>query len=428
MQIIDLNDSTQQKLYEKICNRNSAIPDEVILKVENIIKEVKTSGDRAVIDFTKKFDNVSINTSELLVSEAEIAEAYNKISPKLLETIIRAKKNIQEFHEKQVEKSWFDNEKQGIMTGQLVRPMERVGIYVPGGTAAYPSSVLMNAIPAKVAGVTEIIMVTPPKSEGINPAVLVAAKEAGVDKIYKIGGAQAVAALALGTETIPRVDKITGPGNIFVAAAKKLVYGYCDIDAIAGPSEVVIIADESAIAEHVAADLLSQAEHDPMASSILLTPSIELANAVSECISIQMNMLSRKEIMEKSVNDFGAIIITEDLNEAIDVSNKLAPEHLELSVENPFELLGYIKNAGAIFLGHYSPEPLGDYFAGPNHVLPTGGTARFFSPLGVYDFVKKTSLIYYSKDALREVKDDIVSFAEAEGLTAHANSISIRFK
>jgi histidinol dehydrogenase len=428
IQIIDLNDKNQQQLFEKVCNRNTTIPDNIITRVESIINEVRSKGDEAVLAFSENLDKVKLKDSEMLVSESEIVEAYKNIDLELLNIIRKAKQNIKEFHEKQIEKSWFDNEKPGIMTGQLIRPMERVGIYVPGGTAAYPSSVLMNAVPAKVAGVKEIIMVTPPKADGINPAVLVAAKEAGVDKIYKVGGAQAIAALAFGTETIPKVDKITGPGNIYVAAAKKLVYGFCDIDAIAGPSEVVVIADESANAEHVAADLLSQAEHDPMASAILLTPSNRLANDVAKEIETQTKKLIRKEIIEKSITDFGTIIITKDLSEAIDVSNKLAPEHLELSVESPFELLSFVKNAGAIFLGHYSPEPLGDYFAGPNHVLPTGGTARFFSPLGVYDFVKKTSLIYYSKDALKAVKNEIMGFAMSEGLTAHSNSIAVRFK
>jgi len=397
--------------------------------VNEIVEGVKAGGDKAVFEYTKKFDGADISKDNFIVSKEEIEEAYAAISPEVLEVIRKAIVNIRIYHEKQKQYSWFDSQPNGTILGQKVTPLSRVGVYVPGGKAAYPSSVLMNILPAKVAGVEQIIMVTPPGKDGrVNPGTLVAANEAGADIVYKVGGAQAIAALAFGTESIPKVDKIVGPGNIFVALAKKAVYGYVSIDSIAGPSEILVIADETANPRYVAADLLSQAEHDELASAILVTTSEALADAVSNEVDAFVEKLSRKAILEKSLENYGYILIAEDLNGAVDIANAIASEHLEIVTKNPFEVMTQIKNAGAIFLGEYSSEPLGDYFAGPNHVLPTNGTAKFFSPLSVDDFIKKSSIIYYSRQALEPVKDDIIKFAESESLTAHANSIRVRFE
>lgn len=397
--------------------------------VNEIVEAVKKGGDAAVFEYTKKFDGADITTDNFIVSDAEIEEAYAAVSADVLEVIRKAIVNIRTYHEKQKQYSWFDSQPNGTILGQKVTPLTRVGVYVPGGKAAYPSSVLMNILPARVAGVEQIVMVTPPGKDGkVNPGTLVAAKEAGADVVYKVGGAQAIAALAFGTESIPKVDKIVGPGNIFVALAKKAVYGYVSIDSIAGPSEILVIADETANPRYVAADLLSQAEHDELASAILVTTSEALADQVSEEVDAFVEKLSRKAILEKSLENYGYILIAEDLNGAVDIANAIASEHLEIVTKNPFEVMTQIKNAGAIFLGEYSSEPLGDYFAGPNHVLPTNGTAKFFSPLSVDDFIKKSSIIYYSRQALEPVKDDIIKFAESESLTAHANSIRVRFE
>lgn len=395
--------------------------------VEGILKDVKTNGDRAIFSYTEKFDGVKLDSSSIKISEEEIQEAFNGIDKGLIEVIKKSASNIREFHENQKTKSWFVNKADGIMLGQIIRPIEKVGIYVPGGTAPLPSSVLMNAIPAKVAGVERIVMATPPGKDGkINAAILAAAKIAGVDEVYKVGGAQAIAALAYGTESVPKVDKITGPGNIFVATAKRLVFGEVGIDMVAGPSEILILADKSANPEYVAADMLSQAEHDKLASSVLVTDSAELLEEVKKELYVQLDKLPRKEIAGASLENYGAMILVPDMELGIEIANLIAPEHLEVSTDNPFELVSYIKNAGAIFLGHYTPEPLGDYFAGPNHVLPTSGTARFYSPLNVDDFVKKSSLLSYSKKAFDKCAEDIATFAAAEGLNAHANSALIR--
>lgn len=397
--------------------------------VNEIVGTVKKDGDAAVFEYTKKFDGADITPENVIVSDAEIKEAYAVVSADVLEVIRKAIVNIRTYHEKQKQYSWFDSQPNGTILGQKVTPLTRVGVYVPGGKAAYPSSVLMNILPAKVAGVEQIVMVTPPGKDGkVNPGTLVAAKEAGADVVYKVGGAQAIAALAFGTESIPKVDKIVGPGNIFVALAKKAVYGYVSIDSIAGPSEILVIADETANPRYVAADLLSQAEHDELASAILVTTSESLADQVSEEVDAFVEKLSRRTILEKSLENYGYILIAEDLNGAVDIANAIASEHLEIVTKNPFEVMTQIKNAGAIFLGEYSSEPLGDYFAGPNHVLPTNGTAKFFSPLSVDDFIKKSSIIYYSRQALEPVKDEIIKFAESESLTAHANSIQVRFE
>ncbi|KZL94286.1 histidinol dehydrogenase [Clostridium magnum] len=410
-------------------DREESVQQEVILRVEEILNNIKEQGNRALIEYTNKFDSENVNENNLCVNKEEIEEAYKIVDKEFLEAIKLAAENIRFFHEKQKKNSWMVTKEMGVILGQNIRPLENVGIYVPGGTASYPSSVLMNAIPAKVAGVTNVVMVTPPSKDGsINPNILVAADIAGVDKIYKVGGAQAVGALAFGTETIDKVDKIVGPGNIYVAMAKKSVYGYVDIDMIAGPSEILIIADEEANPEYIAADLMSQAEHDRLASSVLVTNSLKLAEEVKSELTRQVESLSRKDIILDSLQNYGVIIIVDSIKEAIDMSNKIAPEHLELCVKEPFLILGDIKNAGSIFLGDYAPEPLGDYIAGPNHVLPTSGTARFFSPLSVDDFVKKSSFIHYSKEALLGVGKKIVKLAETEGLTAHANSISVRMK
>lgn len=423
------NTEEGDKYLNTLRDREESVQQEVTFTVEEILNNIKKQGDIALIKYINKFDSESVNKSNICVSREEIEKAYKIVDDEFLEAIKLAAENIKFFHEKQKKNSWMVTKEKGVILGQNIRPLEKVGIYVPGGTAAYPSSVLMNAMPAKVAGVNNIVMVTPPLKDGsINPNILVAADIAGVDKIYKVGGAQAIGALAFGTETIDKVDKIVGPGNIYVAMAKKSVYGYVDIDMIAGPSEILIIADEKANPEYVAADLMSQAEHDRLASSILVTTSLELAKEVKEELKIQVEGLSRKDIILDSLQNYGLIIVVENMDEAIDMANKIAPEHLELCVKDSFLLLGDIKNAGSIFLGDYAPEPLGDYLAGPNHVLPTSGTARFFSPLSVDDFIKKSSFIHYSKEALLGVGKQIVKLAETEGLTAHANSISVRMK
>lgn len=396
--------------------------------VLSIIKEVREQGDAALLRYTREFDRAELSPEEMPVSEEEIQEAYNKTHPRLLAVLQRAADRIWRFHAKQKQETWLNFEEQDIVLGQKVTPMERVGVYVPGGKAAYPSSVLMNVIPARVAGVEEIIMVSPPGKDGdIHPSILAAAKVAGVSQVYRAGGAQAIAALAYGTQTIPKVDKIVGPGNIYVALAKKEVFGHVDIDMIAGPSEIVVIADQSARPAYVAADLLSQAEHDSMASSILITDSQEIFTEVLQELETQTAKLPLKDTIRSSLRDFGACILADSIEEAIKLSNALAPEHLELAIENPMEQLGKIRHAGAVFLGHYSPEPVGDYMAGPNHVLPTSGTARFFSPLSVEDFVKKTSILFYGREALRQVYRDVADFARMEGLTAHANAMEVRF-
>ena len=412
---------------EKELARSQFSYDDVNETVENILKDVKKRGDKALFEYTKKFDKVDLKTLE--VSKEEIQKAFDTIDKELLEVIKYSHDNIKLFHEKQVRNNFIVKKENGVSLGQIINPIEKVGLYVPGGTAAYPSTVLMNAVPAKIAGCKEIIMVTPPTSDGtILPSLLVAAKIAGVDRIFKVGGAQSIAALSYGTESIPKVYKIVGPGNIYVAMAKKMVYGEVSIDMIAGPSEVLIIADDSANPVHVAADLLSQAEHDKLAASILVTNSKELAKNVAEQLEIQLKELEREEIARVSIETQGRIIVTKTIDEAIKISNEIAPEHLELAVSNPFELLTKIKNAGSIFMGHNTPEPLGDYLAGPNHTLPTSGTAKFSSPLSVDDFIKKSSFIYYSKEGLEEVKDKVIKFAESEGLTAHARSVSKRFE
>ena len=412
---------------EKELARSQFSYDDVNETVENILKDVKKRGNKALFEYTKKFDKVDLKTLE--VSEEEIQKAFDTIDKELLEVIKYSHDNIKLFHEKQVRNNFIVKKENGVSLGQIINPIEKVGLYVPGGTAAYPSTVLMNAVPAKIAGCKEIIMVTPPTSDGtILPSLLVAAKIAGVDRIFKVGGAQSIAALSYGTESIPKVYKIVGPGNIYVAMAKKMVYGEVSIDMIAGPSEVLIIADDSANPVHVAADLLSQAEHDKLAASILVTTSKELAKNVAEQLEIQLKELEREEIARVSIETQGRIIITKTIDEAIKISNEISPEHLELAVSNPFELLTRVKNAGSIFMGHNTPEPLGDYLAGPNHTLPTSGTAKFSSPLSVDDFIKKSSFIYYSKKGLEEVKDKVIKFAESEGLTAHARSVSKRFE
>lgn len=412
---------------EDILNRRIAGKEEAAVAVAEVIKEVRAAGDRALCTYTARFDGANLNPGELRVTAAEIEEAYSLVEDQVLEALRLARDNIAAFHEKQLEKSWFEPVENGVILGQLVRPLNRAGIYVPGGTATYPSSVLMNAVPARVAGVKEIVMVTPPGKDGkLNPYTLVAAAEAGVTEIYKVGGAQAVAALAYGTETIRPVDKITGPGNIYVTLAKQQVYGQVGIDMLAGPSEVLVVADETADPVYVAADLLSQAEHDVLASAVLLTPEQSLAEAVKEEIVKQTAKLPRRDIVTRSLADYGALVLTKDLHEAIEMANKFAPEHLELMIKEPFTRLGQITNAGAVFLGTHSPEPVGDYLAGPNHVLPTGGTARFYSPLRVDTFIKKSSLISYTQKALEQVGEKIINLAEIEGLDAHANAVRVR--
>lgn len=429
MKKIKLTKDAIEGLLDNLLKRSPNNYGQYTEAVDAIVSHVKKDGDAAVFNYTKQFDGAEINAGNVRVTPEEIEAAYNEVSEDVLEVIRKAIVNIRTYHEKQKQYSWFDSQPNGTILGQKVTPLTRVGVYVPGGKAAYPSSVLMNILPAKVAGVKEIVMVTPPGKDGkVNPGTLVAAHEAGADVVYKVGGAQAVAALAFGTESIPKVDKIVGPGNIFVALAKKAVYGYVSIDSIAGPSEILVIADETANPRYVAADLLSQAEHDELASAILVTTSEALADAVSEEVDGFVEVLSRKSILVKSLENYGYILIAEDLNQAVDIANEIASEHLEIVTKNPFEVMTQIKNAGAIFLGEYSSEPLGDYFAGPNHVLPTNGTAKFFSPLSVDDFIKKSSIIYYSRQALEPVKDDIIKFAESESLTAHANSIRVRFE
>lgn len=430
MRIIKLDEQSKKNILSDLLKRSPNNYDSFQDSVNEILANVKENGDKAVFEYTAKFDGATITADTLRVTDEEIAKAYDEIEDKELVTIIRkAIENIKDHHEKQLRQSWFSSREDGVMLGQKITPLERVGVYVPGGKAAYPSSLLMNVVPAKVAGVDEIVMVTPPGKDGkINPTTLVAAKEAGVDTILKVGGAQAVAALAYGTESIKKVDKIVGPGNIFVALAKKSVYGHVGIDSIAGPSEVMVIADETANPRYVAADLLSQAEHDELASSILVTTSKELAQKVSAEVDGFVEILSRKEIITKSLDNFGYILLVDTMDEAVDVANEIASEHLEIVTKDPFNTMTKIRNAGAIFLGEYSSEPLGDYFAGPNHVLPTNGTAKFFSPLNVDDFMKKSSIIYYSKEALEPVSSDVIKFANAEGLTAHANSIKVRFE
>jgi histidinol dehydrogenase len=424
---IDSESKECREFIEKLFLRRTLIPEQVLETVSNIIDEVREKGDDALLSFTLRFDGVEMDAKMLKVSVPEMEDAVKKTDASLLRVIARAAENIRKFHERQKSESWFYTGENGEILGQRHTPMERVGIYVPGGTAPLVSSVLMTAIPAKVAGVERVIMATPPQKDGsINPAVLAAAQATGVDEVYRIGGAQAVAAMAFGTETIPWVDKIVGPGNIYVATAKKLVYGTVGIDMVAGPSEITVIADDTAKPEFVAADLLSQAEHDEMAASILLTDSDEIAEAVVSELRKQLQLLDRRQTAEKSLRNYGAIIVVNGINSAVELANMIAPEHLELCVREPFRLLGMVKNAGAVFLGSNSPEPVGDYIAGPNHVLPTGGTARFFSPLGVYDFIKRTSVIYYTPEALASVTDDVIKLAEAEGLDAHANSVRTR--
>ena len=429
MRILTLTKETQQNILENLLKRSPNSYGEYEGRVNAIIEEVRANRDAAVFSYTKKFDGADIDAGNILVTEEEIREAYEKVDPKLLSVIRKALVNIRDYHSRQRQNSWFDSQESGIILGQKVTPLARVGVYVPGGKAVYPSSVLMNVMPAKVAGVDEIIMVTPPGKNGkVSPNTLVAAKEAGVDKIYKVGGAQAIAALAYGTESIPKVDKIVGPGNIYVALAKKAVYGHVSIDSIAGPSEILVLADETANPRYVAADLLSQAEHDELASAILVTTSETLAKEVSKQVEVFLKELSRAEIISKSLDNYGYILLADTMEDVIDVANEIASEHLEIQTKNPFEVMTKIRNAGAIFIGEYASEPLGDYFAGPNHILPTNGTAKFFSPLSVDDFIKKSSIISYSREALQKVHKDIESFAKAEQLTAHANSIHVRFE
>ena len=429
MRIIELTEEARTNILENLLKRSPNSYGEFEGRVNEIIENVRANRDAAIFDYTKRFDGADINAENILVTEDEIKEAYEKVDEKLLTVIRKALVNIRKYHEKQRQYSWFDSEESGIILGQKVTALEKVGVYVPGGKAVYPSSVLMNIVPAKVAGVKTIVMTTPPGKDGkVNPATLVAAKEAGVDAIYKVGGAQAIAALAFGTESVPKVDKIVGPGNIYVALAKKAVFGFVSIDSIAGPSEIMVLADETANPRFVAADLLSQAEHDEMASAILVTTSRDLAEQVSKEVEGFVAQLSRKEIIQKSLDNYGYILVAESMDEAIATVNEMASEHLELVTKNPFETMTKIRNAGAIFVGEYSSEPLGDYFAGPNHVLPTNGTAKFFSPLSVDDFIKKSSIISYSREALEPIYKDIVQFAECEQLTAHANSIRVRFE
>ena len=429
MRVVKVNEDAIENILSDLLKRSPNHYDEYQQSVDEIVENVKKNGDQAVFDYTERFDGAKIDKDNILVTEEEIQEAYEQVDDALIEVIRKAIRNIRDYHAKQRQNSWFESREDGVMLGQKIMPMESCGVYVPGGKAVYPSSVLMNIIPAHVAGVKNIIMTTPPGKDGkVTPNTLVAAKEAGADKIYKVGGAQAIAALAFGTESIPKVDKIVGPGNIFVALAKKAVYGNVSIDSIAGPSEILVLADETANPRYVAADLLSQAEHDEMASAILVTTSETLAEQVTKEIDGFLKQLYRKEIMEKSLEAFGYILIAKDMKEAVDVANAVASEHLEIMTANPFDVMTRIKNAGAIFIGAYSCEPLGDYFAGPNHVLPTNGTAKFFSPLSVDDFIKKSSIVYYSREALEPVHKDIEFFANQEELTAHANSMKVRFE
>ncbi|MEI3431980.1 MAG: histidinol dehydrogenase [Blautia sp.] len=429
MRTVRLTKESTKDILENLLKRSPNNYGKFEAAVADILANVKEKGDEALFSYTKEFDKVEVTADTIRVTEAEIQEAYEAVDASLLEVIRKALVNIRSYHEKQRQNSWFTSTENGTMLGQKVTPLNRVGVYVPGGKAVYPSSVLMNIVPAKVAGVPHIVMTTPPGKDGkVNPSTLVAAKEAGADEIYKVGGAQAIGALAYGTASIPKVDKIVGPGNIFVALAKKAVYGHVSIDSIAGPSEILVLADETANPHYVAADLLSQAEHDEMASAILITTSTELAQNVEKEIDGYLKVLSRKEIIEKSLENFGYILIAEDMDEAIDAANEIASEHMEIVTKNAFEVMMKVRNAGAIFIGEYSSEPLGDYFAGPNHVLPTNGTAKFFSALSVDDFIKKSSIVYYSRSALKEIHKDIIQFATSEQLTAHANSIAVRFE
>ena len=429
MRIVQLNEETRKNILEDLLKRDPNNYTAYESTVQEIVEDVRKNRDQALFAYTKKFDGADLDSSNIRVTEAEIQEAMSQVDPELLTVMKRAMKNIREYHEKQKQYSWFDSRPDGTLLGQKVTPLSSVGVYVPGGKAAYPSSVLMNIIPAEVAGVPRIVMVTPPDKNGkVNPVTLIAAHLAGATEVYKAGGAQAVTALAFGTESIPRVNKIVGPGNIFVALAKKAVYGHVSIDSIAGPSEILVLADETANPRYVAADLLSQAEHDELASAILVTTSMELAEEVSRQIEVFLQTLSRRDILEKSLENYGYILVADSMEDAISTANEIASEHLEIVTRNPFEVMTKIQNAGAIFMGEYSSEPLGDYFAGPNHVLPTNGTAKFFSPLGVDDYIKKSSIIYYSREALEPIHKDIETFAEAEHLTAHANSIRVRFE
>ncbi len=429
MRIVKLTNETKKGILEDLLKRSPNQYGEYEAVVADIIENVKKDGDEAVFAYTKKFDKFDLNEENIKVTAEEIKAAYAQMDEKLVEVIRKSAENVRDYHAKQLRNSWFDPKPDGTILGMKITAIEKAGVYVPGGKAAYPSSVLMNVIPAKVAGVDQIIMTTPCNAEGkVNPGTLVAADIAGVDVIYKVGGAQAIAAMAYGTKSIPKVDKITGPGNIFVALAKKAVYGHVSIDSIAGPSEILVLADETANPRYVAADLLSQAEHDELASAILITTSQELAEKVSAQVEVFVQELSRTEIMEKSLENYGYILVADNMTDAIDAANEIASEHLEILTANPFDIMTKIRNAGAIFLGEYSSEPLGDYFAGPNHILPTNGTAKFFSPLNVDDFIKKTSIISYSREALEKVHKDIELFAESEGLTAHANSIKVRFE
>ena len=428
MRILSLNKETKNDLLESLLKRSPNHYGEYEGRVNEIVNAVREKKDAALFEYTEKFDGAKIDKNTILVTEEEIEEAYGLVEERLLNVIRKSLVNIRKYHEKQLQNSWFTSE-EGVILGQKVTPVDVAGVYVPGGKAVYPSSVLMNVLPAKVAGVRKIVMTTPPGKDGkVCPTTLVAAKEAGVDEIYKVGGAQAIAAMAFGTESVPKVDKIVGPGNIYVALAKKAVFGYVSIDSIAGPSEILVLADETANPRFVAADLLSQAEHDELASAILITTSQELAEKVSVEVDKFVAQLSRKEIITKSLDNYGYILVAENMEDAIDATNEIASEHLEVVTKNPFDTMTKIRNAGAIFLGEYSSEPLGDYFAGPNHVLPTNGTAKFFSPLSVDDFIKKSSIISYSREALEAVYQDIVTFAECEQLTAHANSIRVRFE
>jgi histidinol dehydrogenase len=429
MRMIELNSESKKNILEDLLKRSPNQYDEYASVVAEILNEVKTNKDQALFAYTERFDKSILTKETIRVTQEEIEEAYQKVDSDVVEVIRKAIFNIESYHAKQKQYSWFDTTENGTILGQKVTPISAVGVYVPGGKAAYPSSVLMNVIPAKVAGVGRIAMTTPPGKDGkVNAGTLVAAKEAGVTEIYKVGGAQAIAALAFGTESIPKVDKIVGPGNIYVALAKKAVYGHVSIDSIAGPSEILVLADETANPRYVAADLLSQAEHDELASAILITTSKDLAEKVSKEVDLFVEQLSRKEILQKSLDNYGYIMIAKDMTEAIETANEIASEHLEIMTKDPFMVMTKIKNAGAIFIGEYSSEPLGDYMAGPNHILPTNGTAKFFSPLSVDDFIKKSSIISYSREALEPIYKDIVTFANSESLTAHANSISVRFE
>ncbi len=429
MKTLQLNSKTKQELLGNLLNRNPGSYTQYEQTVNEIIENVRNNGDKALFDYTLKFDKCELDASKVTVTRQEIEDAYAKLSPDFIEVMKKSADNIRVFHEKQKRNSWIETKEDGSILGQRILPIEISGVYVPGGKAAYPSSVLMNVVPAKVAGVERIIMCTPPQADGsVNPGTLVAADIAGVDEVYKVGGAQAIAAMAFGTESIPKVDKITGPGNIFVALAKKACFGHVSIDSIAGPSEILVLADDTANARYVAADLLSQAEHDELASAILVTTSQRLADEVSKEIEEFLRTLSRADIIRKSLDNYGYIFIADTMEDAIDAANAVASEHLEIITSNPFEVMTKIKNAGAIFLGEYSSEPLGDYFAGPNHILPTNRTARFFSPLNVDDFMKKSSIIAYSREALEKVHKDIELFAKEESLTAHANSIAVRFE